>query len=872
MFNKKQISLLAVFLILISINLVSASEVSSNESLNDFNDNIVNTESQDELNSESNYVNVFTNPDFDNGTNGWSNLSDYCSIGNDDTHGNYLMVNAPKSVDYCFYQQYVNLTDVKTISFDAKVLYELPSSQKVYVTLTFDDTYKLGSKAFVWNGKTRSNALVNSTEWLTCSCNESSIDASPAATEGGLFTDNQLHKVTVIVYSTYADAILCLDSFKALKESFASGDSSFTINESDNYTYIVTLRDAVNGSAIAGATVIPSINGEEWTDDYPITDENGQITITPNTKGIINITVSYEGDDYYSGTNASKSFVIPVATKFVAILNEGTLNVTLKDEYENPISSSIYYQFYNDKTFTFVDTDENGSVFLNVTKGKGYVFHYLGNLNKGGYYDVAEDCTVFINYTTSLSSSLNDIKDSVILKLVDENNNSLSNEIINCTINGGETVTVTTNDTGEAIVDVNDIKGNFTVAASYAGNEEKYYGSSETNDILFMPFDTVLSIDLNEDNEPVVSLKDEDGNVLADKTITYNVNGGNNQTLITNSTGEAIIGDLSGGKSIIVAIFNGDDVYFESEAVNVTIIKINNTVTETVDVPVLANASIKLSDVNGSSVDVVLTDLDGTAIANATLGVVINGESSNITTDSEGKANIPVTANATVDVTYTTADGANVTSSITIINNTVTEFVNVTPNKTGVKLVFNKTMNTYVVLSGNRNGENFTVQLTDEAGNPLANKTLKIGFNGKVYNKTTDENGIARLQINIGYQSANTFSITFLGDDEYEGTVDCAIIVVKTLTTKMTASKSTYKSTAKTKKLTATLKYGSTALQGKKVTFKVNGQYYIATTNSKGVATVKVTLSTKKTYSYTATFDGDNQYSKVTATNKVVIK
>lgn len=42
-----------------------------------------------------------------------------------------------------------------------------------------------------------------------------------------------------------------------------------------------------------------------------------------------------------------------------------------------------------------------------------------------------------------------------------------------------------------------------------------------------------------------------------------------------------------------------------------------------------------------------------------------------------------------------------------------------------------------------RNGEYFNVSLKDEYGNPLINKDIKIGFNGRIYNRTTNSNGQA---------------------------------------------------------------------------------------------------------------------------------
>ena len=43
----------------------------------------------------------------------------------------------------------------------------------------------------------------------------------------------------------------------------------------------------------------------------------------------------------------------------------------------------------------------------------------------------------------------------------------------------------------------------------------------------------------------------------------------------------------------------------------------------------------------------------------------------------------------------------------------------------------------------------FTAKTLDGQGNPLANQNLTFNIHGVFYNKTTDENGIASLNINL---------------------------------------------------------------------------------------------------------------------------
>ncbi len=173
----------------------------------------------------------------------------------------------------------------------------------------------------------------------------------------------------------------------------------------------------------------------------------------------------------------------------------------------------------------------------------------------------------------------------------------------------------------------------------------------------------------------------------------------------------------------------------------------------------------------------------------------------------------------------------------------------------------------------NRTGEYFKFTLKDASGKPIANRTVQIGFNGKVYDRKTDDNGQAKLQINLKAAGTYTFAVAFLGDDAFNGSFVVAKITVKKQTAKLTTSDASYKASAKTKTLKATFKSAKgNPIAGKKVTFTVNGKKYTATTDSKGVAKVKVSLSKKGTYNFTVKYAGDNTYAAVTAKGKLTIK
>ncbi len=175
--------------------------------------------------------------------------------------------------------------------------------------------------------------------------------------------------------------------------------------------------------------------------------------------------------------------------------------------------------------------------------------------------------------------------------------------------------------------------------------------------------------------------------------------------------------------------------------------------------------------------------------------------------------------------------------------------------------------------------KDLVITLKDEKGEALSGEEVTVDLNGtKTY--TTDENG--QVKIATGSLVPNTYNvkISFAGNDYYLGSDATAEVTVKKATPKMTASAKTFTFEDKTKKYTVTLKDNNgNALKNTKVTLKVNGKTYTATTNSKGVATFKLSditkgkkLTKKATYSAVITFAGDKYYNKVTKNVKLSVK
>ena len=169
-------------------------------------------------------------------------------------------------------------------------------------------------------------------------------------------------------------------------------------------------------------------------------------------------------------------------------------------------------------------------------------------------------------------------------------------------------------------------------------------------------------------------------------------------------------------------------------------------------------------------------------------------------------------------------------------------------------------------------------KLVDEFGNALSGVKVSVDLGGaKTY--TTDANG--QIKIAIGNLVPNTYSakIIFEENEHYLRAGATAKVVVNKATPTMTASSKTFTFEDKTKAYTVTLKDNKgNLMKNTKVTLKVNGKTYTATTNSKGVANFKLAtitngkkLTTKTTYSAVITYAGDKYYNKVTKNVKLAV-
>lgn len=310
-------------------------------------------------------------------------------------------------------------------------------------------------------------------------------------------------------------------------------------------------------------------------------------------------------------------------------------------------------------------------------------------------------------------------------------------------------------------------------------------------------------------------------------------------------------GDESVNNSANSEVYNNTPVINESNklATSISIIEVagNRTVKGVLiadDEPLEDSVTYTVGNISGT----VETDEDGVFI----IENVTNNELLTISFAADSYRNA---SNATI----TLKDIASVRAAAAILGNNYTQYA--------------------IDYKAGERGGNFTVQLVDANGVPLANKTVLIGYNGKCLERTTDENGYASVQINLQSENRLTFAVTFLGDDNYNATMEVYLITIEKKPVTINATAKSYKRTTKTKQFKVTLGTVESAdgqiflPVNKKVTLKVNGKTFSAKTNSKGQATFKITnLSKKGKFVANVKYAGDKTYAaaskKVTLTVK----
>ena len=188
----------------------------------------------------------------------------------------------------------------------------------------------------------------------------------------------------------------------------------------------------------------------------------------------------------------------------------------------------------------------------------------------------------------------------------------------------------------------------------------------------------------------------------------------------------------------------------------------------------------------------------------------------------------------------------------------------------GSKIVSASTKTVYLLTV--KSGSYYKITLKDANGKVLSGRSVSVTFNGKTKTYNTNKNGVINYKLSATKTGNKKLTVKFAGDGLYKYAKATATIKIIKRATKIAAAKKTFKAKTKTKKYTITLKNNKGKIIKKgKVTLKIKGKTYKATTNSKGKATFKITKLTKKgKYIAKIKFTGSKYYKVSTKTIKYI--
>ena len=131
-----------------------------------------------------------------------------------------------------------------------------------------------------------------------------------------------------------------------------------------------------------------------------------------------------------------------------------------------------------------------------------------------------------------------------------------------------------------------------------------------------------------------------------------------------------------------------------------------------------------------------------------------------------------------------------------------------------------------------RNGTQYNVKVVDGQGNPVVGKKVTININGVFYERETNEEGIATLNINL---APGTYIATAYYDDAVVSNVIEVLPIIEANDLVKTESETaSFKATA--------LDEHGNPIANAEVVFNINGVFYHKVTDANGVASLNIRL------------------------------
>ena len=580
-------------------------------------------------------------------------------------------------------------------------------------------------------------------------------------------------------------------------------DKKYTINSTT-----ITITVTLNNASVTAKDMTLNV-GENSTIEYTTTPADLNVSFVPDDSGVVKVNESGIVTALKEGT-ANITITVDDDKKYTINSTIITVNVTLnnasvtaKDMTLNVGENSTieYTTTPADLNVSFVP-DDSGIVKVSDNGTVTALKEGTANIT----ITVDDDKKYTIN-STVITVTVSKIPTKIIIqnKTLDMKVGDEANPVVSLMPSNAGNLSFVVSD--ESIILVNGYgivtavgQGNATVTISFRGND-KYLPSNATITVTVskVAFEPEIAMD---NNTLTVTVPE---NVTGNVTLTVG-----NETLVApieNGVATFDLSDVPARDYNATVSYPGDDKYTGFDVVYPLSIEGDFIITA-------EDLTKYFHDPERFVVN--LTDSKGNPIANANVGIYINGENYTRATDDKGQATMAINLNAGEYPTVVTYNGTSVDATVTVLP---------TVNGTDITKMF-------------RNETQYYATFLDSHGNYLIEgTTVRFNINGVMYDrKVSGDKGLARLNINL---EAGEYIITAMNPITGDKTAN-NITVLSRLNENADLVKYFRNASQYTVKVTGD--DGKSVGAGEKVTFNINGVFYTRQTDTNGTAKLNINL------------------------------
>ena len=510
-------------------------------------------------------------------------------------------------------------------------------------------------------------------------------------------------------------------SYNSTTFNVAKLASTTTVNVSD----IKVGEDAVISIAVPEITSgVVSVTVGDAIYNVAVVDGKGSLTLSDLASGSYDVVAKFNGDDKYLASEDSAKFnvtklasTIDIAVDNIKVGENAVISVALPEDATGEVIISV-----NGKNYTVMTKYGMANVTISDLANGTYsvdVFY-----NGDDIYAPIKNSTAFTvskvsdyNMTVDIADIVKGENATITVSVPEDGTGSVI-----VTINGTDYNGTVVNGTAKVIIPGLD-EGSYKVVTFYTGDNK--YDSMIVNGTITVNKNTRTTLIMDDvvkyfrgSQKLIAKLVDGFGNPIANATVYFTING-RVYAKITDENGMASMGiGLVPNEYKVSAVFNGTDDYDMATA----------------DATVLVKSTILGNDttlyfLNGTSYVAKFLDSDGKALTNTTVKFNINGVFYTRVTDENGMAslNIRLDPNSYIITAYNPVTGEQRANEVTVLPRIIAEDLSMK----------------YL------DGSSFNATLVDGQGKAVTGVNITFNVNGVFYHKTTDANGVARLNIRL---------------------------------------------------------------------------------------------------------------------------